>query len=564
MLSSPSNSPEPSSALYHLPKIEEPKNQKKFDINVSDQTTTLAQLPENVKAKQIAEKFINRADLFVQQTSMLPEELASKITHKYELAHTKNKNSKLKDSVFAVFNTALSLLGLVKIAIDLGLGSKANFKATSGVDYAMFGGSEITGGIDYFTQSYQIRQLKKEHIDLNERIKEIENYPENNELIQKLKSDLSASEQQLASMKAAASNKGTELIITTFSSTLGILAKALSFTTNVTQKIAATSLGVVAGQIGLGLAVVGIVDGSKGIVETDKFVSKLKDVEQRDQATAADTLTNEIIDETVNTAKRAALLQKTELGLGIFQNAFTACSSAFGIAAGAIVIAALAGLGVSAGAIAFTGIGLPVVTAIGLIIGGATLAYTHRHTLARGLKSVFGPSDPQNERGRFSPKQNLTIRNWTVKRSLKNTESKMNKLSLERAKLQQEQFSLASPQTGISIDIRIADLTRKIFEKAEKHVELTSQSEEISYKRALQNLRDRTTYLPFKSSSTKPDTLVNAVEKVSQDNLDIFVTDFKKIFPGANFNKLDAKHDKKQYIKTQILKGITKGSLFNA
>ncbi|MBA3604140.1 MAG: hypothetical protein H0W50_11005 [Parachlamydiaceae bacterium] len=558
MLSSPTNSPKPSSDLYQPAKVEKSNNQEPSDMDVSDQTTTLVHLPENVKAKQLADKFINRADSFVKQTSLLPKELASKITQKYELEHSQSKSSKLKDSVFAVFNTALSVLGLVKIAVDLGLGSHANFKAASGVDFAMTGGTELTGGIDYFTQSYQIRQLKKEHSELNERIKEIENDPGNDELVQKLKSDLAASEQQLVSMKAAASNKGKELIIITFSSTLGILAKSLSFTTNVTQKIAATSVGVAAGQIGLGLAVVGIVDGINGIVETDKFVSKLKDVEQRDQANTVNTLTNEIIDETVTIAKRAALLQKTDLGLGIFQNAFQACSSAFGIAAGAIVISALAGLGVSATAVAFTGIGLPVVTAIGLIIGGAALAYTHRHTLARGFQTVFGPRASQSKRGRFSPQQNLTIRNWTVKRSLKNNKSKMNKLSLERAKLQHEQSSLASPESGISTDIRIDELTRKIFKKAEKHIDLTSQSEEISYKRALQNLRDRTTYLPFKSSSTKPDILVNAVEKISQDTLDIFVTDLKKTFSGANFDKLDTKQDKKQYIKTQIIKGITK------
>lgn len=533
-------------------------NFKPIEEQIETESAVLSpvELSELEEASQLAEWAKRRAELLHKVSTKSTYSIDPMVAQRHEIEHAKRKGSQTLATIKRVVDETLELTGSIRVGAEL-IGNSINMNfnenAFTGVDLALNAADELSNGLNFISLKWEVRKLKGERAELSQKI---DNLDENTErasiwIAQKVQLN-----KQIAQKEKIAYDAGIGMIKSHIVNTASIFSHALKLATDTSARIAAASGGIVLNIIGLFANIKGVITGAQDVAKTNQLIGKLKKVKNEPGP--------DKVSEAFNAVKNAALdhtahHQKTQIKIGIFQNTFSSCSNILGVAGGAIGIAALAGASISTAGLAFTGIGLPVVTGLGLLVAGGIAIYTHRHTIARGIKGLI--ESREGKRGRFDLERNLSFRHWRVKGKLTDTVKKLDRLAQEHAQVKKSASEGSTPEQ----DERIQELSQKILAQAGEQIKLTKQLEEIKYKKATQSLRDRATGSPETNSATKEttaDVLVEAINGLSQDQLNDFVDRCITSFPGIKFDKLNHKRDKYSYIKTQIQKAITKETFF--
>ncbi len=459
---------------------------------------------------------------------------------------------KLRETVKSVFDWVLDIADYVQTAVEAITDFKdvTNATGSAGASIGFAGLNELTSGLDYLCMIKQVRNMKHQRAVLQNKIRAYNSseVKKNPEILEIWKAEKVRFDKEIRKQELKFKSKKRTFIITHTENCVKLFTKGLSISSDVTSRIMGATGGVIFGTIGMVKSFVGLRKNVQEYDEANSLIHKISAVDPKGETKlieAINLVKEAAIDHTVNH-------KKTQIKLSVFQNAFSACSGALAIAGAVLGIIAITGATLSAAGLAFTGIGLPVVTAVGILIAGGIAIYTHRQTIARALKGFFRPRE-ESERGRFNLERNLSFRAWRVQRRLSKTTNELNKLALNRVSLIETKDDSKTAE--------INELGLQILKLSGEQIRLAQEVDEIKYKRASQSLRDATTPL-IENPKRSVDALIEVIDSLTQDELNQFVDFCKKTFTGVKLDKFEIKRDRHLYVKTQIQMAILKESLF--
>lgn len=429
---------------------------------------------------QISAWFKHRANLLEASSDQVGQEGDAIHERKYG----ENKAFRpIIEVVSQIGNEVFFQLGKIMIGIGLlGLGVNVDPNALVGINVGVTAGEQIHIGSGYGWEKRQLSLMKTKLKVINQQIKEIKEpndprLPIFNAQKQQLKA-------QIANQKAVLLNQGYALVQGGFLAAFGSVVTLLQLApaTNQAAQFSAGGGGLILGVVGFGLGAKALYDTVGAYEATNQQLGDLGRIH-------SPGFTSENVKNTVDLIDLAAMdytanYQRNKVKVGIFQSAFATCSSAAGVGAGIVGILALAnvaGIGVAA---AVSGIGMPILGAVGALLTGAIYLVRNRRTISRGINGLFGPSDKAIQE-RVNLKKNLVVREWYAKTNLKNAVKEMEKLSFERSAL--------LGGTGMSeTSEKIKNLDKQMLEKAGEIEEYREKLDETRYKKAMQSARDKT------------------------------------------------------------------------
>lgn len=420
-----SDADQPSSSETH-------KDQKKQDLS-SEKS------PEALKHAQ-ASKLAG----WVKQSAALLQQLEKKATpaqNKPELKF-RDEVEQLKDGAIReeiaegqqLAAQTIAAVGSLKL-----LGADVNMEAVSGFGYASTVGKELTAGIDLLGSKWKLNNLKLEKEAIAQQIDDFleqmdELFPEEQKAYDPVLADLTRKkmhvDKQIYEMEKSDWKKAFSFLTTHLESIASAVVAVLRQTHDNAGLIAASGGGTGIGAFGMLASTGGVF---KGILNYSKIDDQLVDIIK-----VSENHENPNVSSAIGAVKTVALdhtasHQKSNIVIGVLENAFTFCQSGISTAMGIITLVSLTTAGTAVGtgaATAAAGLspGVPVVMGIGLLIAGAVAIYKNRHTIGRGIKELRA--------GNYSPERNLTFRQWKRKKEFKFISRKLLELGEQHAKIE--------------------------------------------------------------------------------------------------------------------------------
>lgn len=327
----------------------------------------------------------------------------------------------------------ISSVGTVKL-----LGADMDMAAVSGLSYASTVGKELIAGINLLGSKWKLNTLKLEREAIVQQLQEIFQQLEKLPVDQQDQYDLAVTEltrqkiqvdAQIKKMEESDWKKAFTFLATHMESSISSILTVLGHSHDQAAVIVASGGGTGIGAIGMVASTGGII---KGILNYTKLDDQMVDIIKVSEKHENSNISKAIAAVKTIALDHTASHQRSNIFLGVFQNAFTFCQSGISVAMSIITAVALGAIGTAAGAGAISAAaglapGIPVVTGIGLLIAGAVAIYNNRHTLGRGLKELRA--------GNYNLERNLTFRQWKRQSEFKFITKKMLKLGEQHAKL---------------------------------------------------------------------------------------------------------------------------------
>lgn len=356
-------------------------------------------------------------------------------------------------------------LGLVRAANQLGVEMDA--PALSGANYFGMVGNELFAGFKCMGEKYELCTLKAKREEIEQKINSL---PQGHAAIGLLKAQKAQLDAQISQQEGNLNKSIIGFIGVHLKNSLMSVMEVLGHSTDAAAGTAALSGAAAIGSL---MMVGGSVGAAMNAKEHGDIDNQIVNIERISEKHKNPKISNAISAVKAAAIDRAANHKKRNIEIGIFQNGFT-------IYNGAVMTAAmLLGLIVGPAAIAILGTALPVVTGLGLLIGGGVALYKNRHTVGRGLKQLVAPNK-RDVLERLSPHRNLKFRQWRKQVELKDTVKKLDKLAAEYVRIDPTKTD----------EIKTKD--EEIKKIAAKVIELSDEIEKIRYDRATQTLRDET------------------------------------------------------------------------
>ncbi|MBA2367438.1 MAG: hypothetical protein H0V82_00255 [Candidatus Protochlamydia sp.] len=386
---------------------------------------------------------------------------------------------------------AVAFSGTVGLGLNTSsqLGLKINPDALADYGYVNMVGKELVAGLSFMGAKWQLHNMQAEREEI---VQTINQFPLNHEARGLLTTQKMQLDKQIAKQEEIANGTILSILGAHLENTVLSIIKILGFLPEPAALTATFSLGAIFSTAGMVASGVGVASQA---IEHYGINSRLVNMERISAkhdnpkiAAALDTVKTSAIDQ-------MAHHQKRNIEIGIFQNAFTLCQTAFTV--GVTLTGAILG----AASIATVGIGLPIAAGVGLLIAGGVAIYQHRHTIGRALQGLVNWDT--SERSPLSMERNLAYRQWSRQAELKGAVKKLEVLA------KKWQASNAA-DTAL-----VQKLDQKMKFKATRVIALTNELEEIRYEKASQILKDQTRSLSSAQKSRQEviDDSLNTVNK---------------------------------------------------
>lgn len=479
------------------------------------------------KQQQNSEKPIVQAE---ELSSVLPSEpceryvASQKVALALDLAKWKEEQAKLIDKANEFQRSGIvekgvdTTLDAVKTALEVvSIGSKISSDAVemnphtaetfaemgsglTNLSYGLMAGNQAATGGSYANAKFRLEIVKSNHRMISKQIELIGNANPNDPALADLTAKKLGLEGQIKKLEECMRDARNKLLMTTAQNSAAVTIVALGKVDSTVAQTVSASGGVALGALGVAAAAGGLVSGAVEHVQIDNEIASIARVNEKHSNTK--------ISEAMRAVKTAAIVhasdhRKHSINIGVVKNGLALTSSAMGVAGSAVALIGSAVVG------AALGVALPIITGLGLLVGGMLAALQNRNTISRGLKAFVEPAVTAGI-GRFSPKRNLTVRQWSRQYELKTAVKDLEKLLLKST------FSSKDNDR----------LTDTILKQNRKIDDLTNEIETIRYKRATQTLKDET-------SGIFSDTQ-KAVRKAIHFAADDVVTEKEKIQTRLN------------------------------
>ncbi|MBA3238469.1 MAG: hypothetical protein H0T62_09020 [Parachlamydiaceae bacterium] len=535
--------------ISHAP-IDDQKTQEHTTPN-KEQTDSakLAQAKEDRKQK-ISEGFKRQAELLDQIST---SDQVTDPQNEYKYGEAKGYRP-VTEVVREVAKEVLYQLGKVLIVLSfISMGAEIHSGALIGASMGVTSSEQLSSGAGYLWENLQLGSIEAKLEILNKQIRAVTD--PNDPRLPTYKAQKFQLENQIEKQKAAIISEGFALVQSNFMNTLNIGLTLLQLAP-ATDKVAQYTAG--AGGLGMslisfGYSIKGISDNVDAYIETNKQLGDLGRTQVEESTPEKVKNTLDLMD--LAAIDYAANHQKDQIKVGIFQSAFSTCSSVASIAAGIIGILFLANVAGVTGAAIASGIGMPVLGGVGVLITGAIYVVRNRKSIARGINGFFAPGE-KSLKDRLNLKQNLDVREWYARKDYKNAVQEMHKLSFERSAL------LKTGMTETSE--KIIGLNNQMLEKASELDEYETKLNDTLYKKAKQSAKDNIPTIKEAQqkaieANKRAISAVNSELVEAQKNIELLgnsnFEQAKKAFISLNSNKineLEAKLEKVKAIQAKI------------